>query len=244
MFKRRVGGVYFAIITQALAAASDPRIVGHQGLTGGPQRHHRLHATSWAGSSGRTPATIHALLSFAVGSLFGCHLAVPLAVQQARPHPDRGARQGRPRSLSSATTRPRSKRSSSASRPAIAGPSRRAVRADRRHRLAGVLGIVPSIEMVISVALGGRATLVGAVVGALIVNWAKTGLEEQFPILLELLHGPALHRRDRLPPRRGRWSPTNARGHEGSRRRRNGPGITEAGPPATRRRRRMSVPRG
>ncbi|MBJ7472836.1 MAG: urea ABC transporter permease subunit UrtC, partial [Solirubrobacteraceae bacterium] len=44
-----------------------------------------------------------------------------------------------------------------------------------------MLGIVPSIEMVIWVALGGRATLVGAVVGALLVNYGKTGLSEQFP---------------------------------------------------------------
>jgi urea transport system permease protein len=38
-----------------------------------------------------------------------------------------------------------------------------------------------SIEMVIWVAVGGRATLVGAIVGALIVNFAKTFLSEQFP---------------------------------------------------------------
>src|SRR6201981_3656640 len=35
MFKRRVGGVYFAIITQALAAVMTILIVGQQGYTGG-----------------------------------------------------------------------------------------------------------------------------------------------------------------------------------------------------------------
>src|SRR6266568_1931749 len=35
MFKRRVGGVYFAIITQALAAVLTILIVGQQGYTGG-----------------------------------------------------------------------------------------------------------------------------------------------------------------------------------------------------------------
>jgi urea transport system permease protein len=35
--------------------------------------------------------------------------------------------------------------------------------------------------MVIWVALGGRATLIGAVAGAIAVNSAKTGLSEQFP---------------------------------------------------------------
>ncbi len=38
-----------------------------------------------------------------------------------------------------------------------------------------------SIEMVIWVAVGGRATLVGAILGALIVNFARTLLSEQYP---------------------------------------------------------------
>ena len=36
------------------------------------------------------------------------------------------------------------------------------------------VGIVPSIEMVIFCAVGGRHSLVGAVVGTLLVNWGKT----------------------------------------------------------------------
>jgi urea transport system permease protein len=38
-----------------------------------------------------------------------------------------------------------------------------------------------SIEMVIWVAVGGRATLVGAVIGTLLVRMAQTFLSEQFP---------------------------------------------------------------
>ena len=38
-----------------------------------------------------------------------------------------------------------------------------------------------SIEMAIWVAVGGRGTLVGAVVGALLVNAARSGLSESFP---------------------------------------------------------------
>jgi len=44
-----------------------------------------------------------------------------------------------------------------------------------------LLGIVPSIEMVIWVALGGRTVLAWAAAGAVIVNWAKTSVSEQFP---------------------------------------------------------------
>ncbi|MEM9448628.1 MAG: urea ABC transporter permease subunit UrtC [Cyanobacteria bacterium P01_E01_bin.6] len=38
-----------------------------------------------------------------------------------------------------------------------------------------------SIEMVIWVAVGGRATIVGAILGTLIVRWGRTLLSEQFP---------------------------------------------------------------
>jgi urea transport system permease protein len=43
------------------------------------------------------------------------------------------------------------------------------------------MDIAFSIEMVIWVAVGGRASLVGAILGALIVNFAKSVLSEQFP---------------------------------------------------------------
>ncbi|AFY65955.1 urea ABC transporter permease subunit UrtC [Geitlerinema sp. PCC 7407] len=44
----------------------------------------------------------------------------------------------------------------------------------------GALSIAFSIEMVIWVAVGGRATLVGAILGALLVNFAKSLLSERF----------------------------------------------------------------
>jgi len=43
------------------------------------------------------------------------------------------------------------------------------------------MDIAFSIEMVIWVAVGGRATLIGAVLGAVVVNFAKSLLSEQFP---------------------------------------------------------------
>jgi urea transport system permease protein len=44
-----------------------------------------------------------------------------------------------------------------------------------------LLGIVPSIEMVIWVALGGRLVIAWAAAGAVMVNWAKTSISEQWP---------------------------------------------------------------
>lgn len=43
------------------------------------------------------------------------------------------------------------------------------------------MGIVPSIEMVIWVAIGGKGTLIGAVIGAILVNALKSGISESFP---------------------------------------------------------------
>jgi urea transport system permease protein len=45
------------------------------------------------------------------------------------------------------------------------------------------VGIVPSIDMVIFCAVGGRNSIVGAVAGTLLVNWAKTMFSEAFPEL-------------------------------------------------------------
>jgi urea transport system permease protein len=51
------------------------------------------------------------------------------------------------------------------------------------------VGIVPSIEMVIAAAVGGRASLIGAVVGTLLVNLGKTYFSESFPELWLFLIG-------------------------------------------------------
>jgi urea transport system permease protein len=44
-----------------------------------------------------------------------------------------------------------------------------------------LVGIVPSIEMVIFAAVGGRASLYGAIYGALLVNAGKSLFSESFP---------------------------------------------------------------
>ena len=51
------------------------------------------------------------------------------------------------------------------------------------------MGIVPSIEMVIWVAVGGRGTLIGAVLGALVVNEGKSFISTQSPDAWQLVMG-------------------------------------------------------
>jgi urea transport system permease protein len=51
------------------------------------------------------------------------------------------------------------------------------------------LGIVPSIEIVIWVAVGGRGSLIGAVVGALLVNAGKSSISTAYPDIWQLIMG-------------------------------------------------------
>ncbi|HZP38812.1 MAG TPA: urea ABC transporter permease subunit UrtC [Methylomirabilota bacterium] len=51
------------------------------------------------------------------------------------------------------------------------------------------IGVLPSIEMVVWVAAGGRGTLIGAVVGAIGVNWAQSWLTTTYPDLWLIVLG-------------------------------------------------------
>jgi urea transport system permease protein len=51
------------------------------------------------------------------------------------------------------------------------------------------MGVLPSIEMVVWVAAGGRGTLIGAVVGAIGVNWIQSWLTTSYPDLWLLFLG-------------------------------------------------------
>ena len=55
-----------------------------------------------------------------------------------------------------------------------------------------MLGIVPSIEMALWVAIGGRGTLIGAVIGALSLNWGKSLFSEAYPDMWQYLLGAML----------------------------------------------------
>ena len=51
------------------------------------------------------------------------------------------------------------------------------------------IGVLPSIEMIIWVAVGGRGTLIGAVIGAIGVNWLQSILTTTYPDLWLLVLG-------------------------------------------------------
>ncbi len=51
------------------------------------------------------------------------------------------------------------------------------------------MGVRPSIEMVIWTAVGGRGTLLGGIVGALTVGWAKSLISADYPEIWEMIFG-------------------------------------------------------
>ncbi len=96
------------------------------------------------------------------------------------------------------------------SRPSAARCSRCRSASCRRR----FVGIVPSIEMVIFAAVGGRMSLLGAVYGTLLVNFGKTYFSESFPDLWLFLMGGlfigVVHGLPQRPGRRGRHPGTPA----------------------------------
>jgi urea transport system permease protein len=51
------------------------------------------------------------------------------------------------------------------------------------------MGVIPSIEIVIWVAVGGRGTLLGAIIGALLVNYGRSYFSESYPAIWQYFMG-------------------------------------------------------
>ncbi|MFG1295139.1 MULTISPECIES: urea ABC transporter permease subunit UrtC [Xanthobacter] len=181
MFKRRVGGVYFAIITQALAAIMTILIVGQQGYTGGINGITDLRTL--AGWDIRTDSAKTILYFVNVALLLGA-IGLCLLV--------RGSKLGRILvAMRDKEDRVRFSGYDVASfkvfvfclAAALAGVGGAMFTLQVGFMSPSFVGIVPSIEMVIYTAVGGRLSLFGAVYGTLLVNWAKTSFSESFPEL-------------------------------------------------------------
>lgn len=182
VFRRRVRGAYFAILTQALAAAFVILLVGQQGLTGGTNGLTNIDMVNFLGvvdlSSNSATTELYVIACVALG------ITYLLARQLIRSRYGRlliAVRDGEDRvrflGYNPATVKTLAF-TFSAGAAGLAGAL--------FVPIVGIispamLGVVPSIEMVIWVALGGRATLYGAVLGALLVNYAKSSLSEEFP---------------------------------------------------------------
>lgn len=181
MFTRRVGGVYFAIITQAFAAILTIMIIGQQGYTGGVNGITDLRTLlGWDIRTDEAKTTLY----FVNGVLL---FAVLFAAQYVRK-----SKLGRLLiAMRDQEDRVRFSGYNVANfkififclGAAFAGIGGAMFTLQVGFMSPTLVGIVPSIEMVIFCAVGGRLSILGAVYGALLVNWAKTSFSEAFPEL-------------------------------------------------------------
>lgn len=181
MFKRRVGGVYFAIITQALALILSLGIDGNQGYTGG-----RNGITDLRTLLGWDIRTTHAqyILYFVTCALLICVILfsqwllsgkLGKILLAMRDREDRVRFSGYDVSMLKVFT--------FCLAAAISGIGGALFVLQVGFISPSLVGIVPSIEMVIFAAVGGRASLYGAVYGTLLINAGKSLFSEEFPQL-------------------------------------------------------------
>ncbi len=181
MFKRRVGGVYFAIITQAIAAILTILIIGQQGYTGGVNGITDLRTLK--GWDIRTDSAKFILYFIEVACLLGC-----IGVAQYVRHSKLGRilvamREKEDRVRFSGYSVANFKIFAFCIAAVFAAIGGALFTLEVGFMSPSFVGIVPSIEMVIYTAVGGRLSIFGAVYGTLLVNFAKTGLSESFPEL-------------------------------------------------------------
>jgi urea transport system permease protein len=180
MFKRRVGGVYFAIITQALAAVLTILIVGRQDYTGGINGITDLR--TMLGWDIRTDHAKYVLYFVCCALLLGSMLArFVIASKLGRILVAVRDKEDRVRFSGYDVANFKVFIFCLASAIAAVGGAMFTLQVG--FMSPSFVGIVPSIEMVIFCAVGGRHSLVGAVVGTLLVNWGKTLFSESFPEL-------------------------------------------------------------
>jgi len=181
MFTRRVGGVYFAIITQAIAAILTILIIGQQGYTGGVNGITDLQTLN--GWDIRTDEARTILYFVCVGMLFLCLFVARLVQNRklGRILVAMNAQENRVRF--SGYDVAAFKIFVFCLAAAFAGVGGAMFTLIVGFMSPSFIGIVASIEMVIFCALGGRLSILGAVYGALLVNAAKSGFSESFPEL-------------------------------------------------------------
>jgi urea transport system permease protein len=181
MFKRRVGGVYFAIITQAIAAILTILIVGQQGYTGGINGITDLRTLH--GWDIRTDHAKFILYFVEVVLLFGCIVLAQFIRLTKLGHILVAMREQEDRVRFSGYSVANFKIFAFCMAAMFAAIGGAMFTLEVGFMSPSFVGIVPSIEMVIYTAVGGRLSIFGAVYGTLLVNFAKTSLSESFPQL-------------------------------------------------------------
>ena len=187
MFKRRVGGVYFSIITQAIAAILTILVVGQQGMTGGINGITDLKTMhGWNINTNSAKYVLYYVNGvLLIASIMLCKYVLSSKLGRLL----LALRDKEDRVRFSGYDVANFKIFTFCLGAVISAVGGAMFTLQVGFMSPSFIGIVPSIEMVIFAAIGGRMSLVGAVYGTLLVNYGKSAFSESFPSLWLFLMG-------------------------------------------------------
>jgi urea transport system permease protein len=181
MFKRRVGGVYFAVITQALALILSLGIDGNQGYTGG--RNGITDLKTLLGWDIRSQSAQYVLYFTTVGLLLVCICFARWVLSSKMGRILNAMSEKEDRVRFSGYDVSNFKIFIYCLSAALSGIGGALFVLQVGFISPSLVGIVPSIELVIFAAVGGKRSLIGAVYGTLVVNTGRSLFSENFPQL-------------------------------------------------------------
>jgi urea transport system permease protein len=181
VFHRRVGGVYFALITQALALAFSTLLISQQGLTGGFNGLTNFSTLFGLDitTNGAARVIYWVTAAFVIATYFFLRwlLASRYGVLL------RATRDGENRVRFLGHNPVPYKVVAFAIAGVLAGIAGALFTLHAGNISPALVGVVPSISMVVWVAVGGRNILWGAIAGTLLVNFAQDQISSAFPSL-------------------------------------------------------------
>jgi urea transport system permease protein len=187
VFRRRVRGAYFAILSQALAAAMAIFLVGQQGTTGGTNG-----LTDFDGFFGYDlddPVNQRMVYFIIAGVLLLLLAIVRLLIHSRYGELLVAVRDSEERVRFLGYDPANVKTFAYVVAAGMAGIAGALFVPAVGIINPSLIGIVPSIEFVIGVAVGGRATLLGPLLGAVAVAWARSAFSSKFPDSWNYLQG-------------------------------------------------------
>jgi urea transport system permease protein len=179
IFRRRVKGAYFAILSQALAAAFATFLIGQQTTTGGTNGLNGFRG--FFGYNLYDPVNKRMLYTIAVTVLLAMVVLVWRLYRSRFGELLVAVRDQEERVRFLGYNPANIKLVAYVIAAAMAG-----IAGALFVPIVGIIspadvGVLPSIAFIIGVAIGGRATLFGPVLGAILVAYAQTSLSERFP---------------------------------------------------------------
>jgi urea transport system permease protein len=178
-FRSNIKGVYFTILSQALALAMSILFVGLQPFTGGTNG-----ITNFRGFGGISTRRPEMVISMYLATLCVLAAVIFLCSRLLRTRAGKvliAIRDGENRLRFLGYNPTRYKLAVYVFSAALTGIAGALFAPQSGIVSPSAMGILPSVEMAVWVAVGGRGTLAGPVIGAVLVNFAKTVLSEGFP---------------------------------------------------------------